>query len=98
MKRSSHALSGNKHGLILTGFALVVTSALALTQCVTKNHIEINEAMHRQKALAQVLPAQWYDHSLEEYKVELFDQAANRNRICYSHCDRCCTRRLLWRY
>ena len=83
MKRSSHALSGNKHGLILTGFALVVTSALALTQCVTKNHIEINEAMHRQKALAQVLPAQWYDHSLEEYKVELFDQAANRNRICY---------------
>jgi len=74
---------GNRHGLVLASFAILVTSALALTQCITKDRIETNEASHRQKALAQVLPSQWYDHSLEEYTLELFDQTASRNRLCY---------------
>ena len=83
MKHKLHAVFGNRHGLVLTGFAILVTSALAITQCVTKHRIDTNEASHRQKALAQVLPSQWYDHSLEQYTVELFDRTANRNRLCY---------------
>jgi len=76
-------VSANRHSLVLGGFALLVTSVLALTQCVTVNRIESNETAHRQKALAQVLPTQWYDHSLEEHTMVLFDKASNRNRICY---------------
>ena len=83
MKQSRRMVSANRHSLVLGGFALLVTSVLALTQCVTVNRIESNETAHRQKAVAQVLPTQWYDHSLEEHTMVLFDKASNRNRICY---------------
>ena len=73
----------SRHGLVLAGFALLVTCALALTQHVTASRIKSNEAAHRQKALSEVLPAQWYDHPLEQHTVELVDPSTNRNRTCY---------------
>ena len=83
MNHNLHKVSANRHSLVLAGFALLITSILALTQSMTGNRIEQNETIHRQQALAQVLPSQWHDHSLEEYTVELFDQTANRSRTCY---------------
>ena len=83
MTHNTRTASANRHSLVLAGFALLVTTVLALTQCATANRIENNQTAHRQEALAQVLPSQWYDHSLEAHKMVLFDQNSNRNRICY---------------
>lgn len=73
----------NRQGIVLAGFALLVTSALALTQWLTSDRITANQINHRQSTLSEVLPSQWYDHSLEDFKLELFDQHSNTIRTCY---------------
>ncbi len=73
----------NKHGLILGCFALVVTLALATTQCVTQERIDSNEKRRVQNTLAEVLPALSYDHPLEDNSLQIFDPIANKNRTCY---------------
>ncbi len=75
--------SSNRHGVVLGCFALVVTAALALTQTATKSRIEYNEKIHRQKTLSEVLPAQWYDHPLDQFIVELPDNISGTNRTSY---------------
>lgn len=76
-------LAPNKHGLVLACFALIVTTALVLTQCVTKDRIAQNEKAHRQNALAEVLPAQWYDHPLDQFTIVLPDTQSNTQRTSY---------------
>lgn len=73
----------NKQGIVLAAFAVLVTSALAFTQYVTRDRITTNQIKHRQSTLAEVLPSQWHDHSLEDFKLDLFDQRSNTIRTCY---------------
>lgn len=75
--------SVTKHSLILAGFALLVTTALAITQCLTSNRIAENENAFRQRALAEVLPSNLYDHPLEKHTLLLIDDTNGTTRTCY---------------
>lgn len=80
---SKSLLPLNKHGVTLACFALIVTTALALTQCVTGDRILENEKQRVQNTLTEVLPSKVYDQTLQDNAIEIFDPVADRNRICY---------------
>lgn len=83
MNSSNSLFSSNKHAMVLACFAALVTVALTTTQHLTRERITSNEQQRLQKNLAELLPADLYDHPLQTQSIVIFDNKAQRDRICY---------------
>ncbi len=83
MHSNKRFIESNKHGVVLACFAVVVATALAFTQHLTKDRIHTNQVVRIQNSLAEVLPDDRYDLPLDKQKIELPDSTSNKNRTIY---------------
>ena len=73
----------SRHALVLAGFALFVTTILAVTNHSTSNRIAKNEKQQREKIFLEILPAYNYDYPPDQFKLEIVDDNTQMTRHCY---------------
>lgn len=81
--RKSYQPFISHHAVVLAGFALIITTLLAVTNYSTRSLVAKNEKQQREKIFLEILPAHNYDYPLDHFQLQIVDSNTQLRRICY---------------